>query len=345
MNNKKIVIDAGHGGSDPGATANNIVEKDYTLLISKYIYDKLKSLGVDVSITRDSDITLNPSDRVKKILNFYGNGKDVIVISNHINAGGGSGAEVIYSLRNNDKLSKLISKELENNGQNVRKYYQRRLPSNPSRDYYYILRDTANNESVIVEYAFIDNKQDAEKLKNNWQKYADAVVSAIGQYIGIQIEDKDTYIVKSGDTLWSIAKKNNLSVDNLKKYNNLKSNLLFVGQTLKLSAPKTPVTEDDAANKYVVKPGDNLYAISKMYKVSVDDLKKVNNINNDIISIGQILTIPPSNNQYETYEVKKGDTLYSIARRFNTTVSNIQLINNLETSILSIGQKLLVPID
>ena len=171
---------------------------------------------------------------IKKILNFYGNGKDVIVISNHINAGGGSGAEVIYSLRNNDKLSKLISKELENKGQNVRKYYQRRLPSNPSRDYYYILRDTANNESVIVEYAFIDNKQDVEKLKNNWQEYADAVVSAIGQYIGIPIEDKDTYIVKSGDTLWSIAKKNNLSVDNLKKYNNLKSNLLFVGQTLKL---------------------------------------------------------------------------------------------------------------
>ena len=155
--NKKVVIDAGHGGSDPGAVGNQIVEKDYTLLISNYIYKRLKDLGIDVSITRNDDITLNPSERVKKILSFYGNGKDVIVVSNHINAGGGSGAEIIYSIRNNDDLAKTISSELERSGQKVRKYYQRRLPSNPSRDYYYILRDTANNESVIVEYAFVDN--------------------------------------------------------------------------------------------------------------------------------------------------------------------------------------------
>ena len=345
MNNKKIVIDAGHGGSDPGATGNGLLEKDYTLLISNYIYNRLKELGADVSITRMTDETLKPSDRTKKILNFYGNGKDVIVISNHINAGGGKGSEIIYSLRNNDNFAKTISKELENSGQTVRKYYQRRLPSNPSRDYYYILRDTANNESVIIEYAFIDNKEDANNLKNNWKIYAEAVVKAIAKYANIPLEEKDYYIVQKGDTLWSIAKKNNLSVDKLKEYNNLSSNMLYIGQKLYLSPKETTVTEDDTTNKYVVKPGDNLYAISKMYKVSVDKIKEANNLKSDIINVGQILTIPSNEDQYEVYTVKKGDTLYSIARRFNTTVSNIQVINNLETSVLSIGQKLLVPIN
>ncbi|MGM9834616.1 MAG: N-acetylmuramoyl-L-alanine amidase [Bacilli bacterium] len=88
---KKIVIDAGHGGSDGGATANGIVEKDYTLKISNYMYDRLKELGVPVSITRSTDITLDPNERVEKALDFYGNGNDVIVVSNHINAGGGDG--------------------------------------------------------------------------------------------------------------------------------------------------------------------------------------------------------------------------------------------------------------
>ena len=341
--NKKIVIDPGHGGSDPGAAGNNIVEKDYTLLISNYIYNRLKELGADVSITRTIDETLTPSDRVKKILSFYGNGKDVIVVSNHINAGGGLGAEVIYSLRNNDELSKLISKELESSGQNVRKYYQRRLPSNPSRDYYFILRDTANNESVIVEYAFVDNLDDANKLKNNWKKYAEAVVRAIATYTNLPLENSDIYIVKKGDTLWSIAKKYNLSVNDLKEYNNLSSNMLSVGQKLYLSPKETDVTEDDSTNKYVVKKGDNLYAIGKMYKVNVDKLKQANGLTSDLLSVGQILTIPSEENQYDIYTVKKGDTLYSIARMFNTTVTNIQTINNLETSILSIGQQLLVP--
>ena len=85
---KGIVIDPGHGGSDPGAVGNGIKEKDYALLISKYMYDRFKSLGVPVSITRTGDTTLSPKNRIKKIKSFYGNGKDVIVISNHLNAGG-----------------------------------------------------------------------------------------------------------------------------------------------------------------------------------------------------------------------------------------------------------------
>lgn len=85
---KKVVIDPGHGGNDPGTIANDITEKDYTLKISKYMMDRFKELGVPVSITREEDITLDPTDRVKKIQSFYGSGNDVVVVSNHINAGG-----------------------------------------------------------------------------------------------------------------------------------------------------------------------------------------------------------------------------------------------------------------
>lgn len=85
----KVVVDAGHGGKDGGATANGILEKEYTLKISKYINNRLKELGIDSSLTRDSDITLEPADRVKKALSLYGSGSDVILLSNHINAGGG----------------------------------------------------------------------------------------------------------------------------------------------------------------------------------------------------------------------------------------------------------------
>lgn len=88
---KKVVIDAGHGGSDSGAIGNGIIEKNLTLDISKYMYDRLKELGVPVKLTRDSDVDLPASERPQRVLDQYGNGKDVIVISNHINAGGGDG--------------------------------------------------------------------------------------------------------------------------------------------------------------------------------------------------------------------------------------------------------------
>ena len=88
MNNKKIVIDAGHGGTDSGAVGNGIIEKDLNLKISQYIYDRLKKLGLDVKMTRTTDETLSPTERVDRILNAFGNSSDVIVVSNHINAGG-----------------------------------------------------------------------------------------------------------------------------------------------------------------------------------------------------------------------------------------------------------------
>ena len=86
---KKVVIDAGHGGEDPGTIANGITEKDYTLKISEYIHNRLDEMGIPNELTRETDVTLDSNSRPKKVQSFYGNGDDVIVLSNHINAGGG----------------------------------------------------------------------------------------------------------------------------------------------------------------------------------------------------------------------------------------------------------------
>ena len=89
MGDYKIIVDAGHGGEDPGAVSGNLKEKDFNLKAANYMYNRFKELGVPVAITRDSDVTLDSANRPKKVQNFYGTGNDVIVVSNHINAGGG----------------------------------------------------------------------------------------------------------------------------------------------------------------------------------------------------------------------------------------------------------------
>lgn len=88
MSIKGIVIDAGHGGDDPGAVGNDIIEKNYTLEISKYMSEELNKLGINNTLVRTTDETLSPSERIKRIKDIYGVDKDVILISNHINAGG-----------------------------------------------------------------------------------------------------------------------------------------------------------------------------------------------------------------------------------------------------------------
>lgn len=344
---KKVIIDPGHGGIDPGTSANGIVEKDYNLKISKYISKRLNELGVPNTLTRTTDQTLSPKDRVNKIKSIYGTGNDVLLISNHLNSGGGDGAEIIYGLRNTDQFSKIITKNMEDAGQNVRKYYQRRLPSNPSKDYYFIIRDTANNESILMEYGFVDStKDDVSQIKNNYETLAEAVVKSIAEYLGYSYKkptnlepiSDDYYIVKKGDTLWSIASKTGISVNKLKEINNLSSNLITVGQKL-LVKKDNNVTNNIT---YTVVKGDTLWDIANKYKTTVSKIKNINNLDTNLLQIGQKLIIPISGSGKE-YIVQKGDTLYSISRKYGTTVTDLINLNNLQSTTLIIGQKLLIP--
>ena len=344
---RKVIIDPGHGGTDSGAKGNNLLEKDYNLLISKYMYDRFKQLGIPVAITRDSDTTLSPTDRVNTILNKFGNSSDVILISNHVNSGGGEGAEVIYALRNRDTLARRILENIGSTGQETRKYYQRRLPSDTSKDYYFIHRNTGNLEPLIVEYGFIDDTKDVEFLKENYKELAEAVISAVANYIGVPYTPPEgittnTYVVQKGDSLYSIANKLGTTVSELKKENNLTTNTLQIGEVLRI--PTKEIYEGEE-NVYIVQKGDTLYSIAVANNTTVDELKRINNLTSNILSTGQLIKIPSALLPESTYIVKKGDSLYSIANKYNTTIDELKRINNLTSNILSIGQVLKLPSD
>ena len=91
-------------------------------------------------------------------------------------------------------------------------------------------------------------------------------------------------------------------------------------------------------NTYTVQSGDTLYKIAQNYNVTVDELKRINNLTTTNLSIGQILKIPTTTSNLNTYTVQKGDTLYKIAQNYNVTVDELKRINNLTSNVLSIGQ-------
>ncbi len=166
------------------------------------------------------------------------------------------------------------------------------------------------------------------------------------------------YTVKKGDSLYAIARKYNTTVNKIIDLNHLKSTDLFIGQVLRI--PEMYTKEEDMVMvdfiNYVVKKGDTLYSIAKNNNIDVDTIKKDNNLINNNLSIGQVLKLRvPSNGvgaveecfgeEYipnEKYIVKKGDSLYSIAKKFNTTVDSIKRKNNLKSNLLSIGEELII---
>ena len=321
---KKVIIDASRGGEDAGITRGGIVEKDFNLDISNYINNYLKNRGINSTVIRTNDTTLTDSDRISRINNI-GIDKDTIIISNRMNDN--TSNEIIYALRNSDSLASDIADSLADNGYVVDKYYQLRLPSDTSKDYYYITRNTSPAETIIIEYGDIANIP----------LLGDSVGSAIYSYIN----RSNIYIVKSGDSLYSIARKYNTTVDEIKRLNNLSSNVLSIGQVLKIPS-SSESSNTGTTNTYVVKSGDSLYSIARKYNMTVDEIKKLNNLSSNLLSIGQVLKIP-SGSSTNTYVVKSGDSLYSIARKYQITVDELKKLNNLSSNLLSIGQVLKVP--
>lgn len=359
--NTKVIVDAGHGGNDSGAVNGNIKEKDLTLQAAKYIDRRLKELGINSELTRDDDEYLPREDRIRRI-NSLTNNQPAILISNHINAGGGEGAEIVYALRNDSTLADITLQNIGEVGQLKRKVYQRRLPENPNLDYYYILRESGQNtEPILIEYGFIDNIKDQNKLLNYLDDYAEAVVKSIAEYTNTPYLEPNTseqYTVQRGDTLYSISQKFNIPVNKLKEINNLNTNTILPGQILIIKETETP----PQPTTYKVQKGDTLYSISQKFNTTVDEIKRLNNITSNNIYINQELYIPTStsspstplpippidddeNEEYSEYIVQKGDSLWKISRDYNITVKELIELNNLATTTLQIGDKLLVPIN
>ncbi|MDI3542404.1 MAG: hypothetical protein PWP57_7 [Candidatus Atribacteria bacterium] len=164
------------------------------------------------------------------------------------------------------------------------------------------------------------------------------------------------YQVKAGDTLWGISRKFNIPLSSLLAANGLsEKSVLQVGQKIVLpSSGKENTTSVASSNvTHVVKEGESLWLISRLYGVDMDSIMRANNLNaNSILSIGMKLTIPqvrvaspPAKEEnYQIYKVQSGDTLWGISRRYRVSLQDLLRINNLtEKSTLQIGQSIRIP--
>jgi len=171
--------------------------------------------------------------------------------------------------------------------------------------------------------------------------------------------------VQRGETLSGIATKYRVTVSDIKRWNNLKSNMIYVGQKLKIYSSTPPsktssVTSTNTTNQtssssaktqnivHVVKSGETLSGIASKYGVSVNNIKNWNNLSSDKISIGQKLIINPTEqtssktSTQQIHVVKRGETLSGIASKYGVSVNNIKNWNNLSSDKISIGQKLII---
>ncbi len=185
-----------------------------------------------------------------------------------------------------------------------------------------------------------------------------------------------TYIVQSGDNIWNIARRENVSMDELLAINNLtRESIIRPGQELRIPAgtggrpsappatsppPRQPVEIPEGAESYTVRSGDSLSVIAQRYGTTVSELRSVNNLEGDTIRIGQELVLPDGDSapreQPATsaapdddvdglrYTVVSGDTLGAIASRYGVSVSEIMQVNDIrDERTLRIGQTLVIP--
>lgn len=140
--------------------------------------------------------------------------------------------------------------------------------------------------------------------------------------------------IKWGDTLSEIAIRYNTTISELVKLNNITNpNLIYAGESILV-----PVNNNENVEIYKVKPGDTLSHIAQQFNTTISEIEKENNIQNiNLIYIGQELKVH-SNCKYDCghklYTVKRNDTLWSIARRYNTSIANIVKLNRIQNQNL-----------
>lgn len=185
-NPMKVFIDVGHGGSDNGASANGMVEKNINLTVGLKLAELLRHNGFEVKLSRETDLFVDLAIR-SQMANAWG---AEIFISVHHNAGGGSmadGYQVIHALTTgeDDRLAQLIGAEFLTIGQKRHSIYTRESGSTPGKDYYAVLRNTTCPVRVITEYAFLDTQDylDIDTIQEQYNE-AYALARAVCKFVG-----------------------------------------------------------------------------------------------------------------------------------------------------------------
>jgi LysM repeat protein/N-acetylmuramoyl-L-alanine amidase len=149
-----------------------------------------------------------------------------------------------------------------------------------------------------------------------------------------------SYVVRSGDTLSEIAAQCRVSLSTLRRLNQIYKDRIYPGQELKLAASPEKGTAPDETFEYVVKTGDNLSTIARSFDMGVGLLRQLNRLTDDRIYPGQRLQLRPSSLDEAVHIVRSGDTLSSIAPKYNMTVSDLAALNGIEGSTIFVGQEL-----
>jgi len=189
MNYKTIVIDPGHGGTDHGTSFGSVREKGLVLDISLKLRQELLKNGYFVVMTRDKDASITPAVRIGIIKNSGA----ALCISNHINAGGGRGTEIIQSIHSNGRFAAILLEKIVETGMRRRRIYSRESARFPGEDYYYVIRDSKPVETVIVEYGFIDNEEDRQRLVQ--EGFRLELAKAVSRGIDLYLKDMPVVIV------------------------------------------------------------------------------------------------------------------------------------------------------
>ena len=162
--------------------------------------------------------------------------------------------------------------------------------------------------------------------------------------------------IQSGETIIGISESYGVSVEDIKRWNNLSSSKIVAGKTLIIyssgnnqKVSKTTVVQNTGnSSTHKVKKGETLGGIAEKYKVSIASIQQLNNISGNKIIAGQDLKIPQSTGTTSQkskdglHTVENGETLYSIAIKYNTSVQKIKKLNSLSSSKIIVGQKLKV---
>ena len=183
----KVFLGVGHGGSDPGAVANNTKEKDLNLSIALACKEELVRHGVSVKMSREKDENDPIGEEVNEC-NAYG---PDLAVDIHNNAGGGDGGEVFYHHGGGKgkTLAENILAEIVKVGQNSRGIKTR--VNSQGKDYYAFIRNTSC-PAVIVECAFVDNAADLQILATESQRKQMGVAIAKGilKTLGVEIQSE-----------------------------------------------------------------------------------------------------------------------------------------------------------